>query len=139
MTRDLEETLLELGPDARAVVERLLAASEMPSEPLQIPLYRRPSALLAASLVGLLLWAYLVPHHTTPAVRADKFTAPREYTLAHEATPAAIAEIVATQRPDGGWANDFLTRQNAAVLAACTDPASRLAYRKAMRNLRFKP
>ena len=49
-----------------------------------------------------------------------------------------ISEMIATQNPDGSWKNDFLTRRNAAALKACGDPAARIAYKKAARNLRLR-
>ena len=49
-----------------------------------------------------------------------------------------VAEMIATQNPDGSWKNDFLTRRNAAALKVCGDPAAQVAYKKAMRNLRSR-
>ena len=46
--------------------------------------------------------------------------------------------MIATQRSDGSWQNDFLTRRNAAALKDCTTPAAQIAYKKAMRNLRSR-
>ena len=46
--------------------------------------------------------------------------------------------MIASQNPDGSWANDFLTRRNAEVLRTSDDPEARVAYKKAMRNLRFR-
>ncbi|MBO7721599.1 MAG: hypothetical protein J6T01_04240, partial [Kiritimatiellae bacterium] len=63
---------------------------------------------------------------------------PREYTLADTRSAAAVRELIATQRPDGGWRSDFLTRRNAAALKSCGDPAAVIAYKKAIRNLRSK-
>ena len=50
----------------------------------------------------------------------------------------AVQEMIRTQRPDGGWGNEFLTRQNAAALRVCGGEAAQRAYRKAMRNLRLR-
>ena len=49
-----------------------------------------------------------------------------------------VAEMIATQNPDGSWKNDFLTRRNAAALKSCGDPAAQIAYKKAARNLRLR-
>jgi len=46
--------------------------------------------------------------------------------------------MIASQNADGSWQNDFLTRRNAAVLAKCDGMEARVAYKKAMRNLRAK-
>ena len=50
----------------------------------------------------------------------------------------AVQEMIRTQRPDGGWANDFLTRQNAAALRLCPGEKAQIAYRRAVRNLRLR-
>ena len=56
----------------------------------------------------------------------------------HREYRATVAEMIATQNPDGSWQNDFLTRRNAAALKVCGDPAAQIAYKKAMRNLRAR-
>jgi len=137
MNMDLEEQLKELGPDCRAVVARLRAARTVnPShEPVAsdrcTTFLRHPVWLVAASL--LLVFGLSVLFQTIK--RSNNQTKPiygaREYHL-------SVHEIVATQRPDGGWQNDFLTRRNAEVLARCKDMDARIAYKKAMRNLRSK-
>lgn len=139
MTRDLEETLNELGPECRGVVDRLLAAREFSGGTAALPHRCRQSALLAASVLLALALAVPFVRFRGPqsGPRQAVVSSPREYLLAREATPAAIAEIIRTQRPDGGWTTAFLTRQNARVLASCSDESSRIAYRKAMRNLRL--
>ena len=71
-----------------------------------------------------------------PAVPAAAPSPATPYTLALTPTPAAIDEIVRTQAADGSWANDFLTRQNAAALREVD--ATSVAYRKAVRYLRTK-
>ncbi len=48
----------------------------------------------------------------------------------------SVDELVRTQRADGSWENDFLTRQNAAALRG-SERAS-VAYRKAVRYLRSR-
>ena len=133
MSRDLEEQLDEMGPEYRAVVARLkgegrkekgerwwlVAASLIPFVGLGVffqtshPLTLSPSHLLTFS-----------PSH--PAIRGA-----HEYQM-------DVAEMIATQNPDGSWKNDFLTRRNAAALKVCGDPAAQVAYKKAMRNLRSR-
>ena len=130
MTEDLESTLAELGGEYRRMVVQMKAAYA--PKP-----WWRSEYLKAAAIAGL----FLLPTVAALSIRdnsAPATSAPREYLLAHVATDAAIAELVRTQRPDGGWANDFLTRQNAQALAGATDDSARLAYRKAMRHLRLK-
>ena len=135
MNADLEQTLDELGPEYRAVVARLRAGRE--AEEISRPVFRlhpvlrlrskvlRPT-LVAASLLALVgLGVYCLRTPAEPNYGA------REYRL-----PAS--ELIARQNPDGSWQNDFLTRRNAETLRTCTDAASRIAYKKAMRNLRLR-
>ena len=133
MTTDLEETLDELGPEYRAVVARLRG------DGVARPVYLRAAAL---ALLLFLPCAYWGLSGRTGAARsslsAPESPAPREYVLALSTTPDAVAELVRTQRADGGWANDFLTRQNARALKDVPDAPAQLAYRKAMRNLRVR-
>ena len=49
-----------------------------------------------------------------------------------------VSEMIATQNSDGSWKSDFLTRRNAAALKLSSDPAARIAYKKAARNLRLR-
>ena len=146
MNRDLEGQLDEMGPEYRTVVDRLLAAYR----PLDVR--TEPSAgtsaeksrvgriagwstayLVAASLLVFLGLAVVFrsPRTDTGAARS-----PSEYLLAHLKDDASARELLRTQNPDGSWKNDFLTRQNAKALAGRTDEASRIANKKAMRNLR---
>ena len=147
MTRDLEETLRELGDGYRPVVDRLRAAYR-PPRPFVAPGSSGRTASAAAWGVTLLAAASLVVflglgpvfRHATPekvyTVRASD--AAREYRLAVIRDDEAVREMIATQRPDGGWGSDFLTRQNAAALRLCQGDAARIAYRRAARNLRLR-
>jgi hypothetical protein len=63
---------------------------------------------------------------------------PSDYTLAYAADARALDELVRTQRADGSWENDCLTRQNAAALRRSDDDAGRIAFRKAVRYLRSR-
>ena len=138
MTKDLESTLGELGPGYREVVERVCAAYA--SAPAASPHRGRLALwslgyLAAASLVIVVALAAVF----SPA-REGAATALTEqelrYTAAYVADAAACEEIVAAQHPDGSWANDFLTRQNAAALRSATGVRERIAYKKALRYLR---
>ena len=131
MSRDLEETLDEMGLEYRAVVMRLRAAREAARRKRERGTGNR-GWLVAASLllfVGLGVF-FAIPQPRNPATPRHSHGAP-EYR-------ASVGEMIATQNPDGSWKNDFLTRRNAAALKVCGDPAARIAYKKAMRYLSFK-
>ena len=137
MNRDLEETLNELGPDYRAVVARLRAGREAASGSRSSGDSRsssRAAYLVAASLlvlIGLTVVHLSQSQSQTTNLKPQTPSCPREYR-------ATVAEMIATQNPDGSWQNDFLTRRNAAALKVCGDPAAQIAYKKAMRNLRAR-
>jgi len=136
MTKDLEETLSELGAGYREVVERLRACEVAPRAPSR-GRWRRlapPAYLAAASVAAALLGsAWLFSARRGPA-QGD---ARRAYTAAYERDGAALAAMLASQRADGSWANDFLTLQNAAALRAAGGKPS-VAYKKAVRYLRSR-
>lgn len=157
MTNDLEETLRELGPAYRPVVDRLVAAYQPPT-PLSV-IDRSPvrtdahphgvgriigwsvAYLVAASLlvlVGVAVVFRRAPSAPSPVYTVRVSTAAREYLYAHVRNDAAVKEMIRSQRPDGSWQNDFLTRQNADALRQCPDAAAQLAYRKALRNMRMR-
>lgn len=137
MNRDLEETLNELGPDYRAVVARLRAGREAASGSRSSGDSRsssRAAYLVAASLlvlIGLTVVHLSQSQSQTTNHKPQTPSCPREYR-------ATVAEMIATQNPDGSWQNDFLTRRNAAALKVCGDLAAQIAYKKAMRNLRAR-
>ena len=130
MNRDLEEQLDEMGPEYRAVVVRLRAAHEAQGNRGQ-GIGNRGWLVAASLLVILGLGVFfstsqpLNPSTSQPAYGAH------EYQM-------DVAEMIATQNPDGSWKNDFLTRRNAAALRVCDDPAARIAYKKALRYLSFR-
>ena len=145
MTKDLDETLQELGPAYRAVVGRLCEAyapSSAPTAPASScgrPVLRRIGfagpCLAAASLLAALALGVVF----RPAARSVRTpTAANEYALAQSRSEAAVAEMIRTQNPDGSWKTDYLTRQNAAALRLCASGEAQLAYKKAMRNLRVR-
>lgn len=146
MTKDLEETLAELGPGYRAVVERVQDAyrvrerSRKEVEGDNGCLDRGHvirwglGYLVAASLLILL---GLGIFFTEPTVRGTSDSR-IIYTVAYMTDDASRDSIVRDQRADGSWANDFLTRQNAAALRNATDEEGRIAYKKAVRYLRAK-
>ncbi len=144
MTKDLDETLAELGPEFRSVAQRLREAPEL--EP-RLACARPPSrvraaaVLVAASLLVALGMSVVFGRFS--AARQPRREMPRlrvsnEYSLAYAGGNEALREIIRTQNADGGWKNDFLTRQNAAALAKCDFPEARLAHRKALRNMRMR-
>lgn len=158
MTRDLEETLKELGPGYREVVDRLVAAYEPAKVDLAAQAAREEAAKRASRRGRAVGWtvAYLVaasllvflglgvvfrpsPRRAAPAPRVYTVratTAENEYRLAMIRDDKALQEIIRTQNPDGSWKNDFLTKQNAAALMACQSEEAQVAFKKAMRNLR---
>ncbi len=150
MTKDLEDTLSELGPECRSVVERLRAPF-FDSAPCVLHSVPRTSHsalsaryyLLAASLflaLGLAIWSF-----SSTTVRSSLYTrhsasvsAPAVYTVAYASDEFALQAILESQRCDGSWSNDYLTMQNAAALRRAHDEASQIAYKRAVRYLRTK-
>ena len=151
MNGDLEKTLDELGPEYRAVVARLKSAREVepgtkhqwrshestsPALPSAGTLFRRAGYLVAASLlVALGLSIFLQDAAQSPRT---PYAGAKVYTVAYAPTEEALEVIVASQRADGSWTNDFITRQNAAALRASDDARMKIAYRRAVRYLRSK-
>ena len=139
MTKDLEETLNELGPEYRALVARLRRDGGLKTRDVGV---WRSNYCRAAALALLLFFPCLFLRLSNAPTASDLATshsaAPRVYQLADLATPAAVAELVRTQQADWSWANDFLTRRNALALKDCADGEAQIAYRKAMRNLRLR-
>ena len=165
MTEDLEETLRELGPGYREVADRLVAAfrpadakavaasaPRRAAAPVHKPSARRGRVvgwsvayLVAASLlvfVGLgVVFRGGGPRGARPAGRVFtvRASAPmNEYALAAVGGDDAVREIIRTQNPDGSWQNDFLTRRNAAALMGLADEEAKVAFKKAVRNLRVR-
>ena len=143
MNADLEKTLDELGTDYRSVVDRLRAGRTVepsavrsrtlrPFEPIRPSWTGRAVALVAASLFVAIVLSIFCGRPDGPSA-GDSV-----YTVAYAPTEEALTAIVASQRADGSWANDYLTRQNAAALKAALEPAARVAYRKAVRYLRTR-
>ena len=134
MNRDLEEQLKEMGPEYRAVVDRLRAAREAgdgetrrTSETRETRGWLLAASLLAVIGLSVVFMASNVQHPTSNA----RSPAPRDYTM-------SVEEMIRTQNADGSWKNDFLTRQNAAALKLCDSAEARVAYKKAVRNLRVR-
>ena len=136
MNKDLEEQLDEMGPEYRAVVARLRTAREA-AQDFRCPVFFLRSKVLrpvlaAASLLILIgLGVTFLGRQDFRRETEDMSFAPREYR-------ASVAEMIATQNPDGSWKNDFLTQRNAATLKGITAPAAQIAYKKAARYLSFK-
>ena len=137
MTEDLENTLRELGPGYREVASRLFSARKTPGRFRRIALAARPCWLMAASVAAIAGFAalfVLAPSRQPAAPSA----AGGEYRLALVADVASIREIIRTQNADGSWKTDFLTKRNAAALKGSEIAEARVAYKKAMRNLRMR-
>ncbi|MBR7180215.1 MAG: hypothetical protein IKD42_01160 [Kiritimatiellae bacterium] len=139
MGRDLEKTLAGLGGDYAEMVSAMKNA--FPEERLSpvVPCERRggvfrrlalPLSLAAAAALAVCVLSIRRPSGASSAV------APREYTLAFNGSAKSLDEIVRTQRPDGGWGNDFLTAQNAAALKA--GGIGGAPYLRALRYLRSR-
>ena len=142
MNGDLESTLKELGPEYRDVVARLKTAREV--EPSGARVFSLPRTEWRRH-VGYLVAASLIVALGLSIFMQDAANAPREpyagakvYTVAYAPTEEALEIIVASQRADGSWSNDFITRQNAAALRASDDERMKIAYRRAVRYLRSK-
>ena len=130
MNRDLEEQLDEMGPEYRTVVARLNDAREAMTGATRAA--RGTSGwLIAASLLVVIAFAVPCLSRLSCPSCPSSLPPPREYR-------ASVDEMIASQRTDGSWQNDFLTRRNAAALRDCTRPAAQIAYKKAMRNLRSR-
>ena len=142
MNVDLESTLNELGPEYRAVVARLRSAREVePSGTRAFSLprtewWRHVGYLVAASLLVALGFSIFM-QGAANAPR-EPYAGAKVYTVAYAPTEEALEIIVASQRADGSWTNDFITRQNAAALRASEDERMKIAYRRAVRYLRSK-
>jgi len=141
MNADLERTVSELGAEYRGVVDRLRSAREIEPkgktdvrQPTAGVFLRRAGYLVAASLFAVIALSILFQG----APQAKTFPARSVYTVAYAPTEEALEVIVASQRADGSWSNDFLTRQNAAALRASREERMRIAYRRAVRYLRTK-
>ena len=146
MTKDLEETLEELGPEYRRTLEYFLSLPltrpEAPSmrERAAHALLSRRVKLAAAAIAAVATIAavfILAPARPqkAPLISMPR-RAPAKYLLAFQGKAAAHL-LAQSQSPDGSWeGNDFITRQNAYALGE-TDPSS-IAYRKALRYLRSK-
>jgi hypothetical protein len=144
MTKDLEQTLNELGPEFTPFARRVKAAYE-PMERVNFAALTTPHPgratgwsvgyLVAASLfifLGLGVYFQARPTHVS------KSSSRIIYTVAYAPTEDALASIVNSQRADGSWENDFLTQQNAAALRSATGQEERIAYKKAVRYLRTR-
>ncbi len=130
MNKDLEATLRELGPDYRRLVRRVRTPFEE-ARPRRFAAWK-VGYLTAAGVV--LVAGLAILWRPAPA----KIAPPRIYTVAYAADAGALQAIVASQRADGSWETDFLTRQNAAFLGKETTSVARVAYLRARRYLRRK-
>ena len=146
MTKDLEETLAGMGPAYRAVVDRLVAGAEAEPRsgrralafPSRSRAFGRQPLLAAASLLILLGLGFVFLRQGERTGAARTSGAAHEYCLAETPDSEAVSEMIRTQNADGSWRNDFLTRRNAAALSHSSLAEARVAYKKAMRNLRVR-
>jgi len=146
MNADLEATLEELGPEYREVVGRLKSAYEPAVSAVRLPRpasWRLGAVLAAASLAAcLVLGVHLGVGRATPPVEkvyvVRATDAAHEYRLALMRNDDAVKELIRTQGADGGWKTAFLTRQNAEALRLCSSAEARIAYKRALRNLRAR-
>ena len=134
MTEDLEGTLSTLDGAHREMVVRMKSCFA-PAPVFAVR--RRPhcGALAAAALVAIAACGIAA------SLRRGQSSAsphPSAFRLASVGDAAAVAEILRTQNADGSWQTDFLTRQNARLLASVDSPAASLARRRALRNLRVR-
>jgi len=150
MNRDLEAQLQEMGPDYRAVVDRLVGAYRPYGETCEATaavsedsrrgriLGWSAAYLVAASLLVCLGLAFCFRgNRAEPKVYAVRVSDARlAYTLAYANGETSVRNLLESQRADGSWSNDFQTRQNAAALRG--NPAAAVAYKKAVRYLRAK-
>ena len=142
MNGDLESTLNELGPEYRDVVARLRSARDIePSGTRAFSLprteWKRRAGYLAAASLAVALGLSIFMQDAANAPR-EPYAGVKVYTGAYAPTEEALEVIVASQRADGSWSNDFITRQNAAALRASDDARMKIAYRRAVRYLRSK-
>lgn len=145
MNKDLDRQLDEMGIEYRILVNKMLDAYRQPEMPAttvavkRCPRWlQRVSWLVAASVVFALAVSALMRANVGAEAGGDdgRTAVPREYLLAHLRDSCSLDEIIRTQKPDGSWDTDFLTRQNASALKSANGEAARIAYKKAMRNLR---
>ena len=142
MNGDLESTINELGPEYRDVVARLKSACEVESSgsrafTLPRTEWRRHVGYLVAASLAVALGLSVFLQNAAKAPR-EPYAGAKVYTVAYAPTEEALEIIVASQRADGSWSNDFITRQNAAALRASDDARMKIAYRRAVRYLRSK-
>ena len=142
MNGDLENTLNELGPEYRDVVARLRSAREVEPSDTRVSSFprtewRRHVGYLVAASLAVALGLSIFMQDAAKAPR-EPYAGAKVYTVAYAPTEEALEIIVASQRADGSWSNDFITRQNAAALRASDDARMKIAYRRAVRYLRSK-
>lgn len=136
MNRDLEEQLKEMGPEYRAVVDRLLDTQA--ERQTLVGWFCGWRGLVAASLV-LMIVMFIVfgGHRSSGKVYTVRVTDARSaYTIAYATGNGPIRTLIETQKADGSWDNDFQTQQNAAALRGKS--GAMIAYKKALRYLRSK-
>ncbi len=143
MNADLEDTLRELGPGYREMVVRMRACFVPRASCLvqraagALPHPLRPRYAIAAALILTIAVSavFITQPFNLSTFQPFNLSTSSPYTLAFGGEPAT-GRLVASQRADGSWENDFLTRQNAAAIRGIA--GADVAYRKAVRYLRSK-
>lgn len=145
MSEDLENTLRELGPEYARVVAKLRSVNEINSlgcakrVMFRRSLYRFSRAVSVAAMVVMALGVLLLlgVNEKENGLKSDENHTINPYLLAfHDSVDKAIVEITRTQKPDGSWGSDYLSRQNATLLEKFD--ITSVAYRKALRYLRSR-
>lgn len=141
MNADLESTLDELGPGYREMVLRMRRNCDFSPASCRRTHWMSLSALkysAAAALtlaIGFSAVFFSQSRVTSQGCGKLRNSHSSPYVLAYGGAEAT-EEILRTQKADGSWENDFLTRQNAAALRRVA--AASVAYRKALRYLRSR-
>ena len=139
MNADLEATAREAGPGYVDFAAGFMSAPGVaPSRDYGAVFARRRRAVRWAAAASLLAAAVPAVMLVSASGRdQERVPCGGEYALAYRAGDASsLEEIVRSQRPDGSWGSDFLTRQNAAAISGFGGGA--VAYRRAVRYLRSK-
>lgn len=140
MNADLQATLDELGPGYREMVLRMRRNCDFSPAYSRRPRWKGVAAMYSAAAALVLALGFSVVFFS----RSGDSSQPSRLAIHSLSSPYLLAycgveateEILRTQKADGSWENDFLTRQNAAALRGVATAS--VAYRKALRYLRSR-